>query len=340
MSDDMDMGTLPAAEFPREGTSAEKFRYLIRHAIMAPSSHNSQPWLFRIHDDQCELYADRTRGCRVTDPNDRELTISCGAALQNLEVAARNFEHATDIQTFPEAGDFDLLARIRLLGGCEAALEDNLLFSAIARRRTVRRPFEPDPVPPALLNALEVEAHEAGAWLHVVHSEDERFDLADLIAAADRDQWADKSYRLELAAWMHPNKTDSRDGLPGYAGGVGDILSHVGPLAVRTFDLGKGRAAKDRDLTLHSPTLAVLGADGDSPRDWLAAGRALQRVWLRATVEDLRVSFLNQPLQVAALRPEVSRIIRRDGHPQLILRLGFGPEAKATPRRSVQETLL
>jgi len=340
MSNNDDLGSIPASAFPRSGSPTEKFEYLLRFAIMAPSSHNSQPWLFRISGEYCELYADRTRGCRVTDPQDRELTVSCGAALQNLEVAARNFGDVAEMETFPEAGDFDLLARIRLVGGAESSLEDNLLFNSIPRRRTVRMPFRPDPIPPALLNALEVEAHHAGAWLHVVHSEDERFELADLIAAADRDQWADKSYRLELAAWMHPNKTDSRDGLPGYAEGVSDILSHVGPLAVRTFDMGKGRAAKDRDLALHSPALAVLGTDGDSPRDWLAAGRALQRVWLRATAEDVCASFLNQPLQLDEMRPKIAGITRRRGHPQLILRMGFGPEVKATPRRSVRETLL
>ena len=340
MSEENDLGAIPATEFPEDGTAAEKLKFLIRFAIMAPSSHNSQPWLFRIHDDQCEIYADRTRGCRVTDPRDRELTISCGAALENLVVAARNFQQSTEVRMFPDAGDFDLLARIRLTGSFDSTLEDNLLFNSISRRRTTRRPFLPDPIPPALLNALEVEAHQAGAWLHVVHSEDERFDLADLVAAADRDQWANKSYRLELAAWMHPNKTDSRDGMPGYAEGVGDILSHVGPLAVRTFDLGKGRAAKDRELALHSPALAVLGTDGDSPKDWLAAGLGLQRVWLRATSEDVCASFLNQPLQLDSTRPKIAGIIRREGHPQLILRMGFGPEVKPTPRRSVQEALL
>ncbi len=340
MSETDKLEPIPASEFPRDGKEADQLRYLLRFAVMAPSSHNAQPWLFRIHDNECELYADRTRGCRISDPNDRELTIGCGAALENLAIAALHHGREPRIRVFPEANVPDLLARFGLGAERGATMEDRLLFNAIPRRRTTRTAFKPDPVPPTLLRALEVEAHQAGSWLHIVHAEDERFELADLIAAADKEQWRDKSYRLELAAWMHPNKTDSRDGMPGYAQGVGDLLSHVGPLAVRTFDLGEGRAAKDRELTLHSPTLAVLGTDGDAPDDWLAAGRALSRVLLRARSEDVCASFLNQPLQLADARPGVSRAIRRDGHPQIILRMGFGPEVKPTPRRAVQEALL
>lgn len=339
MSVKHDMEPIPATDFPENGTPAEQLKFLLRYAVKAPSSHNSQPWLFRITDDVVELYADRSRACRVTDPDDRELTISCGAALHHLAVAALYFRREYDIEAFPDADDPDLLACFRLGGECDNTLEDNLLFNTIDRRRTVRKAFKPDPVPPALLTTLEVEA-APGAWLHVIHSEDERFELADIIAEADRRQWANKSFRLELAAWLHPNKTDSRDGMPGYAQGVGDLLSHVEPLAVRTFDMGEGRAAKDRELAIHSPALAVLGTDGDAPIDWLSAGVALSRVLLRACAEDVCASYLNQPLELPETREAVGRGIRVDGSPQIILRLGFGPEAKATPRRAVQEVLL
>jgi len=339
MSETNETGSVPGTGFPEEGTPAQQLKFLLRYAVMAPSSHNSQPWLFRIQDDVVELYADRSRSCRVTDPDDRELTISCGAALQNLAIAAGKYRRDYQIEAFPEVSDPDLLAYFRLGEECDNTLEDNLLFNSIARRRTVRTAFKPDPIPPALLTALEVEA-TPGAWLHIVHSEDERFELADLIADADRRQWANKSFRLELAAWLHPNKADSRDGMPGYAQGVGDLLSHVEPLAVRTFDLGEGRAAKDRELAIHSPALVVLGTDGDAPIDWLSAGVALSRVLLRACAEDVCASYLNQPLELPETRAEVGRIIRIDGSPQLILRLGFGPDAKPTPRRAVEEVLL
>lgn len=68
-------------EFPISGTTNQKLGALVRYAVRAPSSHNSQPWLFRVVGDTLELRADRGRRLPVVDPEDRELTISCGAAL-------------------------------------------------------------------------------------------------------------------------------------------------------------------------------------------------------------------------------------------------------------------
>ncbi|WP_448522145.1 hypothetical protein [Schleiferia thermophila] len=61
---------------------------LIQKAVRAPSSHNTQPWIFHVAESAINLYADRTRALPVNDPDDRELTISCGCALMNLRVAA------------------------------------------------------------------------------------------------------------------------------------------------------------------------------------------------------------------------------------------------------------
>lgn len=122
--------------------------------------------------------------------------------------------------------------------------------------------------------------------------------------------------------------------------GIGDLQSEAEAFIVRTFDLGKGQAARDRDIALHSPVLAILGTAGDSRLEWLQAGQALSAVLLRARVEDVWASFLNQPIEVPEIRPRLQAVGSQDCLPQIVLRLGFGPEAKATPRRSVRDVLL
>ena len=64
--------------------SVPQLQTLVQAATLAPSSHNTQPWLFRLEGQVIELLADRTRALPVNDPDDRELTISCGCALFNL----------------------------------------------------------------------------------------------------------------------------------------------------------------------------------------------------------------------------------------------------------------
>ena len=117
-------------------------------------------------------------------------------------------------------------------------------------------------------------------------------------------------------------------------------MSAAGPLVVRTFDMGNGQAAKDRQLAEGSPVLAILGTEDDTPTDWLAAGQALAGVLLRAQAEGVAASFLNQPIEVPELRPQLRDAIGRSGFPQLLLRMGYGPEVKPTPRRTVEEVLI
>ena len=118
------------------------------------------------------------------------------------------------------------------------------------------------------------------------------------------------------------------------------MSGYAGPLIIRTFDLGKGRAAKDWDIAVFSPVLAVLGTYADAPHDWLTAGQALASVLLRARAEDVWASFLNQPIEVPDLRPRLCSVVGREGFPQLLLRMGYGTEVEATPRRPLKEFIV
>ncbi|HEY1190104.1 MAG TPA: hypothetical protein VGE74_20815, partial [Gemmata sp.] len=267
------------ADFPRDGLVRDWLRFAVRYAVLAPSSHNSQPWLFHSDGATLELFADRTRALPVVDPHDRELVISCGAALFHLRVALWHFGHRPRVKTFPDPHQPDLLARIRIDTDDDADPDPpgEALFAAIPRRRTHRFPFLPDPVFPVLIEEFERDARAEGAVFVPVAEPDRRYRLAELIADADRQQLAAPAFRRELAAWMHWNRTRSRDGMPGYALGLSALGSVAGPLVVRTFDLGDGRAGRDRELADRSPLLAVLTTPHDRPADWLAAGQALAR---------------------------------------------------------------
>jgi len=326
--------------YPSRGEPEEKLHFMLNYAVLAPSGHNTQPWLFNVRGDTVELYADRSRALPVVDPDDRALTISCGAALFNLRLALKHFGYADEVEIFPNPEDPDFLAEVRLGAAYEPTAEENQLFEAITRRRTNRSPFHDREVPQEVLEALETVATAEGAWLRTVTDEATKNAVADIVAEGDRIQWSDRRFRRELAAWMHPNCTKSRDGMPGYAFGFGELMSLASPLVMRTFDMGGGRAAQDRQLAEGSPVLAVLGTQTDTPVEWFSAGQALGRVLLRARAEGIDASYLNQPIEVPELRPRLRDTIGASGMPQLLFRMGYGPEARPTPRREATEVLV
>jgi hypothetical protein len=331
------------SSFPYGGSPAERLRFCLNYAILAPSIHNTQPWLFRQFDDWVEVYADRSRALPVTDPDGRQLVISCGAAMLNLIAAVRHFRYETTIQYLPEPGDPDLLARVRVGRARFPDYQDESLFRAIRRRRTTRLPFQPRRVPRALQRRLIWLASEHNCWLHFVESPHDRERVAELVAQGDRLQLANPAFRAELAEWIRPIGDEHRDGISADAFGLSQLLDYSTPLtasAVRTFDLGRGRAARNRELLDASPVLVVLGTGNDGTFEWLHAGQAMEQMLLRASSEDVTASFLNQACEIPELREELRKITGRSGPPQLLLRLGYGPKGALTPRRPVSEVLL
>jgi len=336
------------SQFPKDGTKTEQLKFLLNYAILAPSSHKTQPWLFKIvGDNVIELYADRTRALALVDPVDRALTISCGAALSHLLIAIRHFGYDYKVELFPDLNNKDLLSRVNFYDRKEPVKEENFLFEAITKRRTNRLKFEDRELEESLISKLKSvvtdskgEENETTVWLHISKEEDEKNSLADLIAEGDRIQLSDKRFRRELASWIHSNRSHSKDGMPGYAFGYSDIMSHMGPFVLRTFDFGKRQAAKDLQLAAGSPALAILGTRSDEPMDWLKAGMALSRMLLTAQAENVWSSFLNQPIEVSELRPKVQELVKEEkGFPQILLRIGYGNDVKPTPRRSIDDVL-
>lgn len=320
---------------------AKKLHAALRSAVQAPSSHNSQPWHFVVDDESITLCADRTRALPVVDPFDRELIISCAAALFNLRVALNHFGLAYEITLFPSEIDPDVLALLRLHAGPLSDPTLERLFGAIPRRATTRKPFAHTPVAASLQREL-IEAGEAeGAHVICIDQMAQRNRMAELIAEADALQFADPRFRRELACWIHPKR--SSDGMPAEAAGMAPLLDFAVPIvasAIRTFDLGGGVAAMHHELVAGTPLIVVIGTDSDGREAWLAAGQALERVLLTAVNGGLSASYLNQPIEVTALRERLRTIAGMDSQPQLLLRLGYGPEVtEHAPRRPLGDVL-
>lgn len=327
-------------DFPAGGTMAERLAFLLNYAVLAPSSHNTQPWLFRVHADAIDLLADRRRGLPVVDPHDRELVISCGAALEFLATSVRYFGHEADVKPFPEAAARDLLARVQCGARADPDPDTKSRFAAIPERRTTRLPFAPDPVDAVTVERIRALASAHGVGLNFISNPDQCRTIAALVARGDRVQFADRRFRRELALWIHSRRGRKRDGISAAGFGMPDVLSPAGAFVVRTFDLGDRVATRDADIAAGSPLLGLLHTTTDTPDDWLRTGRALAGVVLGATAAGVRSSYLNQPIEVESLRPELAAAAGLESFPQLLLRFGHGPLVKPAVRRPLREVVV
>jgi len=330
-------------EYPERAPLREKLQFFLRYAILAPSTYNSQPWLFRVGDDAVDVIADFARELPSVDPARRELIMSCGAVVCNLRTAATYFGYATTLTMFPDPARVELVARVRVTGALAPGVEDRARFRAIPTRRRNVVCFDASPPSSMLLLGLAERVKQFGAWLVYIEQPKLKDAVVRLIAEADRRQVDDPAFRAELARWTREEEDLRADGIPRDwhqgASSLPDFGAPVWSQAIGSVGPGEQHAAHVRQRVGSPPLLAVLGTSTDTPQAWLAAGQALLEAELEARAAGVWFTDFNQPIQHPALRAQLRQLVGV-GHPQALIRIGYGAEVAPTPRRSLEEMLV
>jgi hypothetical protein len=312
------------------------------HALLAPSVHNTQPWKWRVSADAVALYADPDRHLVGTDPDRRDLVISCGAALHHLRVTLAAAGVAVAVARLPDPEDRTLMAIVRVVDGPvdESAAA---LAGAIGDRRSDRRAFAPEPAHPAQLRLLTDRAAAEDVRLVPVVSAGARARLATVLGEAARTERSAPGYAAELALWSS-RYPGSHDGLPTQSRTTrGAVPPSVG---LRQFPTGDLRQV-EQPLTANADgaTLMVLTTTDDGPADWLRAGEATSAALLVATRIGLATTVLSQAAEIADTRRKLADVVLRvPEHAQLVLRVGRAPAGApaltAAPRRPLRSMLM
>lgn len=317
--------------------SASQVRWLVEQACRAPSVHNSQPWRFGYATDRLELWADSARTMTASDPDGRELTLSCGAALYNLRLAAGKIGVAAGVTLLPDLTAPRLLARIALREGTPADADLRRQYAALIRRHTHRGRFSDKPLAADLAVYLQRCADVEGATLMYVNQPGQRRRVVQLAGEAEHELATNPYVRAEVARWSPEPGTPRRDGVPATAYPARPRMVSD-DLPARDFDQGRGHGLAATD---DSPpgVIAVLTTERDTKRDWLIAGQAMERALIRAAQDWAFAALDSQLVEVASVRSELRRTLGISGYPQIVMRLGYATTAAATPRRPVGEVL-
>lgn len=328
-----------AAETARRASAAttRDDRELIRMATLAASSHNTQPWTFSVGPDGITIRADPARRCPAVDPDDAHLYRSLGCAAENMV-------HAASTQGIAAAVVVDGDRRevtVNLSARTDAPPSD--LAAAILTRQCTRAEFDGEPVDASDLATLE-RAGTLGTARCLMITDTERLgEIGRLVTRGNLAQLSDPAFRRELVSWVRFNPTvalATGDGLAGRATGQPAIPTWLGTGLQRLILKADKQAALDATRLASSAGVALLLAPGDGIVEWIDAGRAYQRFALQAEALDIRTAFINQPIEVAALRPTLESSMGLDGErAQLAVRFGHGAKVPYSLRRPLDEVI-
>ncbi|MFB8760656.1 Acg family FMN-binding oxidoreductase [Streptomyces nigra] len=308
---------------------------LVAAAVAAPSLHNTQPWRFRFDTDMPAVYihAAADRVLRHIDPVGRAVHLSVGCAVLNLRVAAAHFGWEPVTRLLPCPDRPALLARVRLAESVRVAPSTGL-YEAVWRRRSSRYPFSGRALPSDLLAELADTAHLEGAALRFPG----RDDTERVLRATREAEWRNRADADRAAESRRLVSSAHSLGLPSAAVSPQDALDRM---PMRDFGAHRHpQVLPARAFETH-PTLALLSTAHDRRTDWLRAGQALEHVLLLATRHGVRASLLHQAMEWPDLRRALDGL-PADGprqYTQMVIRLGYGPEGPASPRRPVEEVV-
>jgi nitroreductase len=315
---------------------------LVHVATMAPSGHNTQPWRFAIQGNVISLYPDLSRHLPAADPDDHELYISLGCALENLILAARARGLHPEVRIF-EPATADAIT-VALFPGEEKDPAAVKLAAAIFERHSARLPFDDTPIPPDVRATLFEASHETGVR-GLLFTEKARIEkLIEFTRRACAIQVAEPAFRDELLSWVRFTRREvaqQQDGLTYAAMGLPRMPRWLGSAILRRAVNPKRTASSAESLMRHSAAVMLFLAQRHDREHWVRLGMAFERVALTATANGLKHSHLNMACEVPRIRAEMAQWLEcGEETPLLLIRLGYGSAPPHSPRRPLKEVLM
>ena len=307
-----------------------EMRDLIRYATLAPNGHNAQPWLFRTAENRIDILPDFARRTPVVDPDDHHLFVSLGCATENLALASA-------ARGRPGSSAFDPTnGSIAFEFGAERRME-SALFDAIPRRQSTRAEFDGRPVSSADLQTLAKAAAVRGVDCILITNRPQIDRVRELVVAGNSVQMTDPAFMRELRSWLRFNPrqaAETGDGLYSVASGNPALPSWIGLRAFDWFVKAESENDKYAAQLRSSSGVAVFVAAREDREHWVLVGRACQRFALQATALGLKHAFVNQPVEVPKLRPDLAALVGMPGRrPDIVMRFGYGADLPFSARR-------
>lgn len=271
-----------------DGISPEMERILAA-GNQAPSGENCQPWSFIVRGKdtiEVRLLAERDRSAYGW--GNRASYLACGAAIENIVIAASAESYHAQANLLPHHDDQELVALIKLSPAMDA--KPDLLVACIDKRITNRKPFKKDPLTAAQLTAL----HQAAPGVRIIQERTAIETIGRIGSVNEEVMLANQG--LHGFFFGHVNWTKDEDNvnrigfyiktleLPPPAQAMFKLFRHWS--LMRIFNkIGFNKIVADQNGTVNASAaaMAAFRIGGTDPIDFIQIGRTIERFWLTAT---------------------------------------------------------
>lgn len=328
-------------------------KHLVGWAVLAPNSHNVQPWHFRIDPAKgtVDVSVPRLAILPASDKSARQAHISVGCAIENLLNAADAYGVPASYQLMEVATVYpDVIACLSLdLSSGLIAEPDSEKYGellAMKFRRMNRSKYDPTrPLPDCLRRDMKIPPGKE-LRLSIIEDMPTRIAISEIQYLANRAVVARNDFRHELGDYFLPNNTDKTVGMPGNTFGLSDEMAEkmcrelkkTGPFDP---DLAFGFAAADRDGIKSAPLVGVISAEGDTPADRMRSGIVFEAIANCAQQFGVAVAMHAAIVEVPAFSLMLkARLGLLTWKPMVIFRMGYATEFRPRAPRMIADDVI
>lgn len=306
--------------------------FIIEQTVKAPSGHNTQPWLFGIDENCIHIYPDISKCLPIVDPDNRELFVSLGCAVENFFWAAQKRRYNVTFDIRKDGEVFAILTYAKEKN--DSVLE---MFNQISERQTNRKIYSGERISSDVIGELEAVSWTDCVGLHLYPNRSSSFDLLEnYVVNGNILQLRNKAFKNELKNWMRYNRKHDRktkDGLSYSVFGAPDLPRFISELVMEICLNPRVQNESDRKKIKSSSHFALFTVSENDIVDWIMLGRVLQRFLLKATQYGIACAFMNQPCEIAELSVKLRQDLSLSGYPVILLRVGYALPAAHSLRR-------
>ena len=308
-----------------QGLSEDETK-IIYLASLAPSGHNTQPWILTINCPQrWTIGSNKSRWLPAVDPDNREMMLSIGAFIETLSVAAGMYGYEAEIDVIGKDNFSSEIAEVRLIKGKQTSAIEEL----IKERRTVRKHLLKSTISGEDINHL-VGTNTNAVFYYPLNSKEGAY-LSQASLLANKTQVYREEAQIELANWIRWTDREARE----YGNGLTPESMEMEGLVrwyAKNFFNNKdvlGKTFKNETLTLVEEQVQncagwlVVKSNGSTVVDLINAGRVLQSVWLSAHEKRIAFHPMTQVLEETPWRAELAKELGHSGSIQFVIRIGY-----------------
>jgi hypothetical protein len=302
-------------------------REILYLASLAPSGHNTQPWLVKyIEPYHWIIGNDKTKWLSAIDPTQRETILSIGAFLQNIEYAADHFGYSCQFTLLATNNQDENIAAVKLTRSINATIYD---IQKLKYRRTVRSNY--------LSAALKSEdvAYLTNQETDLIHympnGSKEHHWLNEQTIEANRVQAYRDDAEKELADWIRFSSKEAKthsDGLTTASMEIEGIKAWYLRNFYNKADVMKNgfrekSIASVIQQTAKSGGWMLITSNDNSVETLLETGKRCQRLLLKIRERNIAIHPMTQILEEATIAQTLPSSIGITDQVQFILRIGY-----------------